>query len=168
MKLGKFLSVVFLGCFLFSSALWAEKVRYVIDGDTFILQNNLRVRMIGVNAPEISHKRYKKKGQAYGDEAKAHLKSMIEKKEVTLKSGGNDEYDRFGRRLAYVYLPDGTFVNQRMVQDGYAEAYRKFPFEYKKEFIESEKQAQAVKKGMWSGKKTTPGNAFLRMFGVSD
>ncbi len=169
MRPERVLTAFFLGLFLFSSALWAEKVRYIIDGDTFILENNLRVRMIGVDAPEISHRRYKKKGELYGDEAKTHLKALIEKKEVTLKSGGNDEYDRFGRRLAYVYLPDGSFVNHLMVQDGYAEAYRKFPFEYKNDFIKSEKEAQIAKKGMWSGKKrAASGNAFLRMFGVSD
>lgn len=169
MKLYKTFLAGLLSLFLLASPLWAEKVRYVIDGDTFILENNLRVRMIGINAPEIGYRRYKKKGQAYGDEAKAHLKSLIEKKDVTLKSGGNDEYDRFGRRLAYVYLSDGSFVNLRMVEDGYAEAYRKFPFEHKDNFIESEKQAKTAKKGIWSGKKTTStGNAFLRMFGVTD
>ncbi len=169
MKLGRTFLAGLLSLFLLASPLWAEKVRYVIDGDTFILENNLRVRMIGINAPEIGHRRYKKKGQAYGNEAKAHLKSLIEKKDVTLKSGGNDEYDRFGRRLAYVYLADGSFVNLRMVEDGYAEAYRKFPFEHKDSFIKSEKQAKTDKKGMWSGKRNEePLTAFFRMFGVTD
>lgn len=163
-----FLAFTFLFTFAVS-ALWAEKVRYVIDGDTFILENNLRVRMIGINAPEIGHRRYKKKGQAYGDEAKAHLKTLIEKKDVTLKSGGNDEYDRFGRRLAYVYLADGSFVNLRMIEDGFAEAYRKFPFEHKEDFIKSEQEARTAKKGMWSGKQgSSPMSGFWKMFGISD
>ena len=158
------LSLIF--SFLFVLPAWAEKVRYVIDGDTFILENNLRVRMVGINAPEIDHKRYKKKGQPYGNQAKTYLKSLIDKRDVTLKNGGDDEYDRFGRRLAYVYLPDGNFVNRKMVEDGYAVAYRKFPFEYKTEFIELEKKAKAAKKGMWSGKKPVSENALLKMFGL--
>ena len=134
--------------FFLSAPLYAETVGYVIDGDTFILKNNQRVRMIGINAPETSHRRYGKKGQAFGNEAKARLKKWIEKKEVTLKNG-RELFDRYGRRLAYVYLPDGTFVNREMVREGYAEAYQKFPFEYKKEFLELEQQAKAGKLGMW-------------------
>lgn len=145
--------------FLFLSAsLHAESVGYVIDGDTFILKNNQRVRMIGINAPETSHRRYGKKGQAFGNEAKERLKKWIEKKEVTLKDG-REPFDRYGRRLAYVYLPDGTFVNREMVREGYAEAYQKFPFEYKKEFLELEQQAKAGKLGMWK-EETSAGARF--------
>ncbi len=147
-------ALVFCFLFLFQASIFAEKVRYVIDGDTFILQNNQRVRMIGINAPEISHRKYgKKKGQPFGREARARLKELIEKKDVTLKNGGEDEFDRYGRRLSYVYLPDGTFVNLRMVEDGYAEAYRKFPFEYKDQFIEMESRAKAAGRGMWSNRQ---------------
>ena len=150
----KFFVLLFFIFFVFNGTGFAEKVRYVIDGDTFILQNNQRVRMVGINAPEISYRRYgKKRGQPHGQDAKRYLKNLIEKKEVTLKKGGNDTYDRFGRRLAYVYLPDGTFVNRKMVADGYAEAYRKFPFEYKTEFLQLEHEAQLSRKGMWTAKK---------------
>ncbi len=149
----KFLSPLLLLLVLFCGTAFAEKVRYVIDGDTFILQNNQRVRMIGINAPEIGHRKYKKKGQEHGQEAKKYLKSLIEKKDVTLKSGGNDEFDRFGRRLSYVYLPDGTFVNRKMVEDGYAQAYKKFPFEHKEEFLRLEDEARLAGRGIWSGKK---------------
>lgn len=149
----KKISGFLLALLLFCQIAHAEKVRYVIDGDTFILQNNQRVRMIGINAPEIGNRKYKKKSQAHGQASKSHLKQLIEKKEVTLKEGGNDQFDRFGRRLSYVYLPDGTFVNQKMVEDGYAEAYRKFPFEYKNDFIEMERRAQAAKRGMWTDKE---------------
>ncbi len=141
---------VLAGFFVFflSASLYAETVRYVIDGDTFILQNNQRVRMIGINAPETSHRRYGKKGQPFGNEAKDRLRKFIEGKEVTLKED-REPFDRFGRRLAYVYLPDGTFVNREMVREGYAETFRKFPFEYKGEFSKLEQQARGAKLGMW-------------------
>lgn len=131
---------------------FGEEVRYVIDGDTFILANNQRVRMIGINAPEVSHRRYNKQGQSYGKEARKHLEGMILKKDVTLKSGA-EEFDRYGRRLSYVYLQDGTFVNLKMVKDGFAETYRKFPFEYKEDFLKVEDEARAAKLGMWAGEK---------------
>lgn len=164
----RFFNFLFLFLFLFQSLALAEKVRYVIDGDTFILQNNLRVRMVGIDAPEISNKRYQKKGDPFGDEAKEHLKGLIEKKHVTLKTCGPEEYDRFGRRLACVYLPDGTFVNQRMIETGMAEVYRRFPFEFKEKFSELEMEAKKARKGMWGKRPVKPENPFLKFFGLSD
>ena len=144
----------FLLCLLvFSSVLWAQRVRYVIDGDTFILENNQRVRMVGINAPEIRHRKYGKKSEPYGKEAKQYLTRLIQHKDVTLKSG-SEEFDRFGRRLAYVYLPDGTFVNRRLVEEGYAETFQKFPFSHKEEFLALEQKARAEKRGMWAKKKS--------------
>lgn len=145
--------------FILSGNLYAEKVRYVIDGDTFILQNNQRVRMIGINAPETSHPRYGKKGQPFGNQAREGLRKFIEGKDVNLKDG-RELFDRFGRRLAYVYLPDGTFVNREMVRAGYAEAYRKFPFEYKDEFLELERAARQTQSGMWKEKTSSWGSEF--------
>ncbi|HNV85566.1 MAG TPA: thermonuclease family protein [Candidatus Omnitrophota bacterium] len=137
-------------CLFFLSAglLFAEKVRYVIDGDTFILTDQQRVRMIGIDAPEVSHPRYGKSGEPFGEESRKYLKALIEGKDVRLE-GGEEPFDRFGRRLAYVYLSDGTFVNRQMIEQGYAEVFRKFPFEYKKDFFESERRAKAGKLGMW-------------------
>ena len=139
-----------------------REVRYVIDGDTVILKNEQRVRLIGIDAPEISHRKYGKKGEAWGDEAKEYLASLIQRKEITLKPG-KEEFDRFGRRLAYLYLPDGTFVNRKMVEEGYSEAYRKFPFEYKADFIEVEKIAREGKKGMWGQKQNSWLEAFMEI-----
>jgi len=142
--------MAFSFCFFFflQGLLLAEKVNYVIDGDTVILADNQRVRLIGINAPETDHPRYGKKGQKYGNESKAYLKGMVEKKEVRLESG-DESFDRFGRRLAYLYLPDGTFVNRKMVETGNAEVFRKFPFKFRKEFLELEQAARANKLGMW-------------------
>lgn len=143
-----FFLVVFFALF-FHSVLLAEQVRYVIDGDTIILTDNQRVRLIGINAPEIGNARYGKKGQKYGNESRAFLKQMIEKKDVRLENG-DEAFDRFGRRLAYVYLADGTFVNRKMVETGNAEVFRKFAFKYRKEFFELENSARARKLGMWA------------------
>lgn len=150
-----FLFTLIFACFFSSTEMvFAEKaeVRYVIDGDTFILKNNQRVRMIGINAPETSHKRYKKEGQAFGNESKKFLKKTIEGKQVDLHDG-EEEFDRFGRRLAYVYLDDGTFLNEKMIELGYAETFRKFPFEFKEEFLKLEESARIQRLGMWKNVK---------------
>ena len=160
-----FLAVLLCVCFL-PASLFAEKVRYVIDGDTFILEDNQRVRMIGIDAPETSHRRYGKRGEPFGNEAKQYLKQLIEKKDVALK-GGEEPFDRFGRRLAYVYLADGTFVNQKMVEDGYAETFRAFPFQYKKNFQELEQGARAERRGMWAERKSWQELFFEYLLGLA-
>ena len=51
----------------------------VIDGDTFVIEGGERVRMIGINAPELK--------DIYGVESKNHLKTLIESKYVNLIKG---------------------------------------------------------------------------------
>lgn len=128
----------------------AEKVIYVIDGDTVILDNHERVRLIGINSPEIASKYHR--GEYYGKEAKKYLKKRIEGKEISLKPGA-EPFDKYERRLAYIYLTDGTFINEELVRLGYAETFRKFPFIYKEQFLELEKEAKDKRLGMWSARK---------------
>jgi len=150
----KILAFFWISFFFGITCLYAERVRYVNDGDTFILANNQRVRMIGIDAPEIDHPKYGKKGEPFGKESWDYLRSLIQGREVTLEVG-DEPFDRFGRRLAYVYLEDGTFVNRLMIQEGYAETFRKFPFKYKREFLELQRQAQAAGLGMWGERPKT-------------
>lgn len=86
-------------------------VTEVIDGDTFKVNNNQKVRLIGLNAPEKNEKYYK--------ESTNYLRNLAEDKEVILEKDIS-ETDRFGRLLRYVYLKDGTFVNLEMVKNGHA------------------------------------------------
>ena len=144
------LGVFFTLFFLLTATVFGATVKRVLDGDTFILANGQRVRMIGINAPEIDHPKYHKKGNPFGEESKKYLQKRIQGQDVKLKKG-SEEFDRFGRRLAYVYLPDGTFVNREMVLLGYAETFRKFSFTYKEEFLKLEEDARTKKIGMWAG-----------------
>ncbi|HAX48372.1 MAG TPA: hypothetical protein DCX92_05245, partial [Bacteroidetes bacterium] len=53
------------------------------------------------------------------------------------------------RLLRYVYLEDGTFVNLKIVEEGYANAYRRFNVTKQSEFIRAEEDARKNKKGLW-------------------
>ena len=101
------------------------RVVRVIDGDTFVIEGGERVRMIGINAPELK--------DTYGVESKNHLKTLIESKYVNLIKGdvtANKDY--FKRLLRYVYL-DSTDINLKMIEDGFASAYLKYPFSKSKQ-----------------------------------
>ena len=103
------------------------KVVRIIDGDTFEIENGDKVRMIGIDAPEL-----KNEG---GLKSKNHLKLLIENKYVSLiKDEKNNNKDFFGRLLRYVYLEDSD-INLKMIEDGYANVYTKFKFTKSKEYI---------------------------------
>ena len=96
------------------------KVTRVIDGDTFVIQNGERIRMIGIDAPELKDK--------FGIQSKNHLKKLIENKHVFLKGGNiTSDKDYFKRLLRYVYI-DETDINLKMINDGFASVYLKYKF----------------------------------------
>jgi len=152
-------TVFFLGI-LYSDRVSAEEIKYVIDGDTVVLTSETRVRLIGIDAPEVDHPEYGRKGEPYGAEATAYLRKLVEGKTVRLESGSEAE-DKYGRTLAYLFLPDGLFVNRSMVEAGYAETYRRFDFIYKEEFLNLEKKARSRKIGMWQDRPEDWKNQFL-------
>ena len=60
-----------------------------------------------------------------------------------------DTADRYDHLLRYVYL-DGQNFNARLIGDGYAHAYRRFPFSKRTEFIQLEEQARRRGIGLWN------------------
>jgi micrococcal nuclease len=123
------------------------KVERVIDGDTILLTNGEKVRLIGVDTPETKHPL--KPVEYFGQEAYLFTKKMVEGKKVKLEFDWQ-ERDRYGRLLAYVYLLDGTFLNAEIIKQGYGSAYTRFPFKYLDEFREYEREARENKRGLWN------------------
>ena len=136
-------------------------VARVVDGDTFILSDKSKVRLLGIDAPEMSASdkmdrdsertaQDKETIKALGKASARHLKELIEGKRVLLTKENNyEDKDRYGRLLRYAYLEDGTFVNGKMVQDGYAQVFRKYEVSRKNELLELEKEARENERGLW-------------------
>jgi micrococcal nuclease len=66
--------------------------------------------------------------------------------------------DRYGRILAYVFLPDGTLFNQRLLADGYAHVYTGHPYARMDAFLEAQREARRAGRGLWgaAAPATTP------------
>ena len=122
------------------------KVKRVIDGDTLLLINGERVRLIGVDTPETKHPQ--KPVQYFGREAYLFTKQMIDGKEARFEFE-RQKRDRYGRLLAYVYLLDGTFFNAEIIKQGYGFAYTRFPFKYMEEFRRYQREARENRRGLW-------------------
>lgn len=122
-----------------------------VDGDTIAVNMGGHVetvRFIGVDTPE-TH-RPNTPVQCYGPQAAAYTKSLIGASRVRLQSDPLDtNRDRYGRLLRYVYLPDGTLVESKLINGGYGFAYTQFPFEKKQQFIEAEQTAKEAHTGLW-------------------
>jgi len=145
------------------------RITHVIDGDTIVLNNGERVRLIGVDAPEIAHDGIP--GERYGKEAKEFLQCIAEGHECTLEYEPNDIRDQYGRLLAYVFrlnpsnlpscLPSGKvkkggqggignlLLNAEMIRNGYAYTYTRFPFRRQTEFLRLEQEAREKHSGIW-------------------
>ena len=127
-------------------------VTKVIDGDTIVIEKGgakETVRLIGLDTPETVDPRSPVQcfGQASSDEAKR----MLVGKRVRLEmDASQDERDKYGRLLAYVYVDDVLF-NQYMIANGFGHEYTyNIPYKYQKEFKGAEAQAREQKKGLWA------------------
>jgi endonuclease YncB( thermonuclease family) len=121
----------------------------VIDGDTIEISDD-RIRLYGIDAPELKQtcKTSKGKEQKCGELAKEALENFTRGQEVKCKG---DARDRYGRLLAVCYV--GPFnINEQMVLDGWALAYRK----YSEAYVRAETFAKARREGMWRGEFTPP------------
>jgi len=136
-------------------------VTRVIDGDTIELETKERIRLIGIDTPEVweSDKLYRdikrtKKDKAtiieMGKAASRFTKSLVDGKRVRLEFDV-EKKDHYGRLLAYVYLvEDGRMVNAELLREGYAQIYT-FPPNVKhvEMFRQLQKQAREQNRGLW-------------------
>lgn len=116
-------------------------VARVIDGDTFETESGEKVRLIGINAPEMS--------DFFGQEAKEYLSGLIEGKLVELRADNlSNDRDRYQRLLRYVII-DGIDINNMMVSEGFAFAYLKYKFSNSEQYKQSQIQAREMSVGIW-------------------
>ena len=123
-------------------------VQRVIDGDTIELATGEKVRYIGINTPEIHHPR--KPVEYFGKEAMEFNRKLVTSKKVHLEFDAQKR-DKYSRLLAYVYLPDGTFVNAELVKEGYAQVATYPPnVKHQKLFKKLQQEARKAKRGLWA------------------
>jgi micrococcal nuclease len=133
-------------------------IAHFVDGDTIAVNmdgHEEKVRFIGVDTPE-THKP-NTPVQCYGPAAAAFTKNTIGNNKVRLESDPlSTNRDRYNRLLRYVYLPDGTLLNEKLIQEGYGFYYPYFPFSKSKQFNADEQAAIAAHKGLWANCHPTP------------
>ena len=128
------------------------RVVTVNDGDTITVRLNghtEKVRLVGIDSPEIHDDRAEYRNAAYA--AKNYARSLLGGETVTLDSDSRQsDRDKYGRLLRYVILDDGTNVNEAMVRGGYARVYTRFNFTLKPRFKLAEDEARRGRLGVWA------------------
>lgn len=130
------------------------QVTKVVDGDTVKVMIDGKIetiRLLGIDTPEVVDPR--KPVQCFGKRASEKTKALLTGKSVLLESDPTQgDRDRYGRLLRYIYLEDGTLINDVLVRQGFAHeyTYQSKPYKYQQQFIDAEREAREQKKGLWA------------------
>ena len=125
----------------------------VVDADTVdvtLQERAVRLRLIGIDAPEPDAPGLA--GQCFGPEARARARTLLAGQFVRLeRDASQNERAAPGLLPAYVWLPDGSMYNQRLLAEGYAQedpAYQ--PYRYQAQFQAAERAAREQEHGLWA------------------
>ena len=132
-------------------------VRAVIDGDTIDVSAFGRVRLLGIDAPEIGHGF--DTAAPFGGEARAALASLVLHRWVRLEQEG-PRVDAYNRHLAYVVREDGLFVNAELLRRGLARVSARLPFSRLAELRRAEAEARTFRRGMWGATPAAPTDTY--------
>ena len=134
-------------------------VTWVYDGDTLQVEPIGKVRLLGIDTPESKdsqrdnyyRSRYqlsRKRLRQIARQAKEFNIEQTKGKPVQLQFDG-DKTDKYQRKLAYLYLPNGHMLNRILLEKGLASVFRRYDFTYKDDFISLEQAARTKRLGLW-------------------
>lgn len=123
------------------------KVKTVYDGDTVVLEDDRKIRLLGVNTPEVQHR--DKLADAGGDEAKRWLSDKLKNTRIRVEIGV-EKTDKYGRTLAHLFTENKEHINLQLVEAGLA-AVSIYPPElrYVNELVKAQDKAEQAKLGIW-------------------
>ena len=134
------------------------RVSKIHDGDTITVAGAEKIRLLQIDAPEISP------SECYGQEATLALKAIIGTSEISLEAEKvSADRDQFGRLLRYVKVGDLN-VNLKMVEIGAATPYfyQGQMGKYSKQLLTAAKIAKEKGVGLWGACPSTQLDPFLR------
>ena len=115
------------------------------DGDTFYLSGIGKVRLIGIDTPEVYGEQ-----ECFGREASRFVERIVPVDARVRYRLGVEERDRYGRALAYVWLDDGRFLNRMLVAGGFAQPLTVPPnVDYEDIFVRAARCAREAGRGLW-------------------
>jgi len=125
----------------------------VIDGDTIVVGisgQQIHVRLIGINSPELNDKRTQV--ACLAQKAKEEAQKLLDGQNIYLeKDITQGDHDKYGRLLAYIFTAGNANFNKLMIEEGYAYEYTyNLPYKYQNEFKTAQNEARTAQKGLWN------------------
>jgi len=132
----------------FDPARQRYRVVKVPDGDTVYLKNGDKIRLLGINTPEVAHRN--RPGEPGGEEAGEALRERILGQRVRLERDV-EKKDHYGRKLAHLYDDDGENLNLWLVEQGLAFVFLHPPnLKHADTYLAAEDEARAARRGLWA------------------
>jgi micrococcal nuclease len=137
-------------------------IERAVDGDTLKFSDGRKARLIGVDTPELHYsdkllrdsrrmRRSIRDIQVMGRSAAAFTKQLCEGKAVRAEFDVCKS-DKYGRLLVYLYLKDGTFINAKILKEGYGQVMTIPPnVKYADYFLRLQRDARENHRGLWAG-----------------
>lgn len=128
------------------------KVQFVFDGDTIELADKRRVRLLGINSPEVARKN--KAGEPFGDEATDQLRRWLPNGTAIGLVYDVETKDRYGRLLAHVFVDKNDSVNAKLLREGGAWTLVVPPNSAQVAcYHDAENEAREANRGLWRNAK---------------
>lgn len=126
------------------------KVARVLDGDTFDTADGERIRLLGIDAPEVAH--HDSEAEHFGNESRAWLTEKLGDQTVKLTFDQRRK-DVYGRTLAWVWIKQ-NLVNEDSLRTGNARLLSDFglPRELEPRLRKATADARVAKRGLWKRK----------------
>lgn len=125
-----------------------HRVEHVYDGDTILLTNGQKVRLLGINTPEVESR--SKMAEPGGDEAKRWLAQQLSNQKVRLETDV-EKKDKYGRLLAHVFTENGKHLNLALVKKGLATVNIYPPnLRHTNELLRAQELAEKAGVGLWA------------------
>lgn len=128
----------------------AARVAQVVDGDTLDLAGGQRLRLIGIDAPELG--RDELPDQPHARAARSELERLLRASNWRVRLlPGAEPRDRYGRRLDHVYDRDGRGLAEHLLRRGLAYQVVIPPNDRFADCLQgAEESARAARRGLWA------------------
>jgi micrococcal nuclease len=127
----------------------------IVDGDTIDIDaangryESTRIRLWGVDTPEVEGPRTQE--MYFGPQATCFTRELVLGNQVRIYlDADNRTRDKYDRLLAYVQLPDGRFLNELLLSEGFAYADTRFRHSFYSRYKQLQASARRAKKGLWA------------------
>ena len=122
-----------------------RRVTRVIDGDTLELERAERVRLIGIDCPELNEPL----GPVIAEWVRERVEGQLVRLSFDPATVISGHRDMFGRTLAYVWLPNGQLLNHEIVALGYGTVDLRYPCLWTPSLLETARTACQKRLGVW-------------------